>query len=189
MNNKTKRIITIAVLVAFCVVLSAFDNLISSGVFGVLRAVIPSLKIGLANIVIMLFILRFKTLEGLLSIALKSIIVSLLFTGITGFVIGFSGTLISFLVMSLLKKMLKEDKYIIFISSIGAVAHIVGQIVAAFVLYGINDIRAFLLYAPYLMIISIVSGIVMGFISSKAIKLLDNTKLIVGVNNENNKSE
>ena len=96
------------------------------------------------------------------SIFLKSILVALLFTGPTGFMIGFPGTILSFVVMKLLSKALKEEKYMPFVSAVGGLSHSFGQIISAFIIYGITKIEAFIVYAPLIFVISIFSGILVG---------------------------
>ena len=106
-NRKTiKRVVTISILIALSVLFSYIDNLISNGLFSGLRMIMPSFKIGLANLVIIIFVFRFTIKEGLTSIILKSLLIALMFSGPTGFMIGFPGTLLSFIVMKLLKHLL-----------------------------------------------------------------------------------
>ena len=180
MNNRntTRRVVTISILISLSVIFSYFDNLISNGIFSPLRVIVPSFKIGLANIAIIMFVYKFKTSEGLISIFLKSVLVALLFTGPTGFMIGFPGTLLSFFVMKILSKALKEEKYMPFVSAIGGLSHSFGQIVSAFIIYGITKIEAFIVYAPLIFVISIFSGVLVGIVGKKTIKLIDTYQLI-----------
>jgi len=98
MGNRryTEKLVFIALLVALSVVLGIFDKYFST--------LTPSqgARIGLANIVILtgLYYLNFK--ETLLLIILKSVISGLLLGTPLTFIIGFSGTLLSFMVMFLL---------------------------------------------------------------------------------------
>lgn len=180
MNSKniTRRVVTISIIISLSVIFSYFDNLISNGIFSSLRVVIPSFKIGLANIAIILFVYKFKFSEGIISVFLKSVLVALLFTGPTGFMIGFPGTILSFVVMKLLIKVLNEEKYMPFVSALGGISHSLGQIISAFAIYGITRIEAFIVYAPLIFLVSIVSGILVGIVGKKTIKLIDNFQLI-----------
>lgn len=179
-NRKTiKRVVTISILIAMSVIFSYIDNLISNGIFAGLRMIMPSFKMGLANIAIIIFIYRFSIKEGLISILLKSILVALMFTGTTGFMIGFPGTLLSFIIMKLLQFLLKEEKYMPFISAIGGISHSLGQIIAAFTIYGIDNIEAFIIYSPMIFLISIASGILVGIVGQRVIKVLDAHQLLI----------
>lgn len=178
-NRKTiRRVVTISILIALSVIFSYVDNLISNGIFSGLRMIMPSFKMGLANLVIIIFIFRFNIKEGLVSIILKSLLVALMFSGVTGFMIGFPGTLLSFIVMKLLKNLLKEEKYIMFISAVGGISHSLGQIIAAFIIYDIVKIEAFIIYSPLIFIISIIAGLLVGIVGRKTIKILDAHQLL-----------
>lgn len=173
MKPNIKRLVVISVLISLSIVFSWLDTVISNVALVGLRYIFPSLKLGLANIVIMVFISRFKFYEGLIACTLKSIVVALLFSGMTGFIIGYSGTLFSFIIMSLLRKTLKGDKMTPFISIVGSVAHTLGQIIVGFLIYSIEIGKGFLIYVPLLIIMSIIVGLIVGYISKMAIKLLD----------------
>lgn len=177
-NIKIKNIITISVLIALSVIFSYVDNVISQGLFSAIRLAIPSFKLGLANIVVLVYIYFYRFRDGLIAVILKSILVALLFSGTVGFMIGFTGTILSFIVMTVLHRALKEDKYLIFISLVGAITHSVGQIITAFAIYGIQKIEAWIIYAPYILIISAITGVLVGIVGSKTIKMLKANGLI-----------
>lgn len=171
-NQNIKNIITISIFIALSVILSYVDTIISNSLFSLIRGFIPSFKIGLANIVVIIYIFFYRVRDGFLAITLKSILVSLLFSGVTGFMIGFPGTILSFIVMTILYRTLKSDKYLIFISLVGAIAHSVGQIITAFLIYKIDQVEAWLIYSPLILIISAASGILVGIVGTRAIKML-----------------
>lgn len=177
-NIKVKNIITISVLIALSVIFSYVDNVISQGLFSAIRLAIPSFKLGLANIVVLIYIYFYRFKEGLIAVILKSILVALLFSGTVGFMIGFTGTILSFIVMTLLHKTLKDDKYLIFISLVGAITHSIGQIVTAFMIYDIQKIEAWIIYAPYILIISAITGFLVGIVGTKTVKMLKANGLI-----------
>lgn len=177
-KKQVNKIVTIAILIALSVVFSYFDSLISQAIFALVRFIIPQFKLGLANVVIIIFVCCFKIREGFLAILLKSILVSLLFSGATGFMIGFPGTFLSFLVMTLLYRALKNEKYIVFISAIGGITHSLGQIIAAFTIYGIKEIEGYLIYAPIILLISLATGILVGIVSRKVLHILIQHNLI-----------
>ena len=80
--------------------------------------------------------------------------------------------------MKLLSRVLKEDKYMPFVSAVGGLSHSFGQIISAFIIYGITKIEAFIVYAPLIFVISIFSGILVGIVGKKTIKLIDSFQLI-----------
>ncbi len=187
-NRQIKNIITISIFIALSVIFSYIDTIISQSLFSLIRGFVPSFKIGLANIVVLIFIYFYKVRDGLLAIILKSVLVSLLFSGTTGFMIGFPGTLLSFVVMTVLYRTLKNDKYLIFISVVGAIAHSVGQIVTAFLMYNMDKVESWLIYSPLILIISAISGFLVGIVATRAIKMLKASGLMK-INEENDYSK
>ena len=177
-KNETKRIVTVAILISLSVIFSYFDNLISHALFQTFRLIMPSFKIGLANIAIIIFIMRFSVKDGLFAIILKSLLVALMFTGVTGFMIGFPGTLLSFIVMTIFNKMFKSDKYIIFISAAGGLSHSLGQLLTAFAIYGINQTETFLIYSPMILLVGLIAGCLVGVVGQKVVQLLDSYRII-----------
>ncbi len=187
-NRQIKNIITISIFIALSVIFSYIDTIISQSLFSLIRGFVPSFKIGLANIVVLIFIYFYKVRDGLLAIILKSVLVSLLFSGTTGFMIGFPGTLLSFVVMTVLYRTLKNDKYLIFISVVGAIAHSVGQIVTAFLMYNMDKVESWLVYSPLILIISAISGFLVGIVATRTIKMLKASGLMK-INDENDYSK
>lgn len=176
-----KRITLVSILIALSVVFSIFDTFISNSIFAYIQILVPSFKLGLANLVILLFIYRFSLKESVIAIILKSVLVGFIAGGLQKFLIGFCGTLLSFIVMKLLQKVFNSDKSIIFVSLIGAVTHTIGQTIMAFILYGFNEFTAFtgfLLYVPWLVLISIATGALMGVVTTQTVKLIDNHNII-----------
>jgi len=98
-KTKIKSIAFIGVLLAFAVSVGYFERLIPPVI-----ASVPGIKLGLPNIavIILLYVKDYKT-AFILNI-LRVIISGLLFTGIWGIFYGLSGALVSFGVMSGLKK-------------------------------------------------------------------------------------
>lgn len=177
-NKIIKNIVTIAILISVSVIFSCIDNGISQSLFSAIKVFIPSFKLGLANIVVLIYIYFYKIKDGLIAVSLKSILVSLIYAGVSGFMIGFGGTIVSFLIMTLLYKTLKEDKYLIFISLVGSITHTLCQVLAAFLIYGMMQIESYLIYLPIVLPTSAIMGILVGIIGKKVINVLKINGLI-----------
>lgn len=177
-NKLIKNIVTISILVATSVIFSCIDNIVSQSVFAAIKVAIPSFKLGLANIVTLIYIYFYKIKDGLVAVTLKSILVALIYAGVTGFMIGYTGTIASFLIMFLLYKTLKEDKYLILISLVGSITHTICQVLIAFLIYGINQIETYLIYLPIILPVSAIMGIFVGIIGKKIISILKTSNLI-----------
>ena len=156
-----KKIIYLSMLLAITVILSIFESFIP-----LFNGIIPGLKIGLANIIIVysLYICGFK--DTLFLSLLKVLLVGILRTGLfsIGFFISLSGSCFSIIMMYIVKK---TKLSIIGVSIIGAIFHSIGQVVMAIIL-----LKSFNLiyYLPYLFIFSIFTGIIIGSISKELIK-------------------
>lgn len=174
-KKKITDIVIISVLISFSVVLSLFDRYISSAIiiaFPIIGTMIPNFKIGLANIVILIILINYGFKIGLLATILKIILVGLF--NPSGIPMSLCGSILSFCTMSLLLKLLKKDKYLYFVSSIGGFMHSLGQIIAGFTYYGLLDCNHIivereidlniLIYSPLILIVGLITGLLIGFI-------------------------
>ena len=131
---------------------------------------IPGIKIGLANIAVIFALYEFGALRAGAVSLIRVLLVSLLFGSITGMIYGLFGAVFSLFLMALLKKLSPLSS--IGVSVSGAVAHNLGQIIAAWILIGNEKI---LLYLPVLVISGTLSGIAVGIASGFLIKRLKNS--------------
>ena len=97
-ENRVVKLAFRAVILALALILSYVESLIP------FHFSVPGCKIGLANLVIVFALYRFKTWEAGLISLLRVVIVSLLFGSFVTFCYGFFGALVSFLLMAGLKK-------------------------------------------------------------------------------------
>lgn len=169
-NNNLRKYILISIMVALACVLSIVDGLISKLVLSVtpILAMAPGFKIGLANIIILFLLYKYDFYWAGIAALLKSVIAGLIFGGLTSFLIGLTGTVLSFLGMWALKKFLRKDIFVVFISAIGGVLHVVGQISIVALLYKNADV---FLYLPFLLLTGLVAGIFVGYITFLIIKI------------------
>lgn len=150
---KTKKIALLGIISALTFSLSAVDSVIS--------APLPAgIRIGVANIVVMLTVISVGKKEGFIITLLKSLFI-LVTKGITASLLSFSGGILAFLITILLLK--SEKNSLILISVLSAVSHNIGQIImASAIMKNINT----LFYLPVL----IVSAVITGTITGTAIK-------------------
>ena len=168
MNQKQtiKYITNISYVAALASIIGIIDKIIVSSIF----PLIPSLKIGLANVII-LYCIQTKTFKEIIIIVLlKSILVNLILGGITSFLIGGTASLISFLVMYICNRYLKKHLTTISISIIGGIIHINIQLLIIMFIYDIGSIVY--TYGIYLILISIITSIIVGNITKKAYKTI-----------------
>lgn len=156
---KTREIAETGLLIALALVLSYVESLIPAFV------AIPGIKVGLANIVAVyaLYGLGFK--HAFLISVLRVLLSALLFGTVMTLAYSAAGAVLSLLGMALLKKTGLFGTTAVSVS--GAVLHNIGQItVAVFIL----ETDALLYYLPFLILSGVVTGIVIGIISSTTIK-------------------
>ena len=163
---KTKDITIIGFLASVSVVISIIESY-----FTFIGDVIPGLKLGLANIVIIfaLYKYNFKTAIGISLI--RVFIVAILRTGFgLNFLFSLVGAIFSITIMWLFKK---TKLSVIGVSIIGSIFHSIGQVLVGIVILNNSNV---LYYLPYLLLFSIPTGIFVGIIAKR---LLEYTKTVL----------
>ena len=156
---KTRDITKIAILTSICVVISILESL-----FTFIGDIVPGLKLGLANIVIIFALYEYDFKTAFLVSIIRVLIVALLRTGFgINFFFSLSGAIFSIIFMYIFKK---TRLSIIGVSIIGSVFHSIGQVLVGMLLLDNYNV---IYYLPYLLLFSIPTGIVIGIISRKMI--------------------
>ncbi len=148
-----KKVSLIAMFSAFAVMVSYIETFIPS--IG-----IPGVKLGLANIVIVLAIYLLNVKYAIVIDLVRILIVGFLFGNLFSIYFALAGAFLSILVMVILKKLF--DFSIITISVFGGIFHNVGQIlVAMFVVSSYN----IWFYFPVLLIAGLICGLIIGILA------------------------
>ncbi len=158
----TRKIVFLAMMIAASIVLSIVETALSSFLFA-----FPGIKLGLANIATLVVIYTVGRKEGTIVAVIRIFLVGLLYTGLfsQSFWISLGGGLMALLVMILLCK----SKLSIFtVSVLASLMHMVGQI--AIVIFILNT-TSLIYYLPYMMIMSVPTGIITGYLSKRIITL------------------
>lgn len=157
----TKKIAKLSMLLAISVTLGVLDSFIP-----ILSGIIPGIKLGLANIVILFAIYEYSFKDALVLSILRVFLVGILRTGLFSMTFFFSlfGAILSLISMSLVKKYTKLS--VVGVSIVGAIFHSIGQIIIAIIFLSNINI---LYYLPVLLISSLVTGILVGMCSDKLI--------------------
>jgi len=157
-----KKLIRMSMLISLSVVISIIESYIP-----ILNNVIPGLRLGLSNIIILFVLYKYGFKDSLYVSIVRVFLVGLLRTGIfsISFFFSLSGAIFSIISMYLVKKI--KIFSVIGVSIIGSITHSIGQIIIAiFILNNENVIY----YLPYLLIFSIPTGIITGMITKKILK-------------------
>lgn len=162
-----KKIAIIAIFITLALVISYVDSLIP------LAIMVPGIKIGLANIVIILSLYMIGEKETILISTIRVILSSLLFGTMLTFAYSMTGAILSFIIMVILKK--KTTLATMTISIIGAVSHNIGQIIMAVIIMSTKEI---IYYLPILMITGVISGTIIGILSSLLIQFTKKNQIL-----------
>ena len=120
---------------------------------------IPGAKMGLSNIITLLALMSYGFPTALVILVIRSFISSILFTSLFSFVYSMAGGLLSLTVMFILIKSFKEKLSLMSVSIVGAITHNLGQLVVAMFILETEKVLTFL---PWLIIIAIPAGIIVG---------------------------
>ena len=140
-------------LLALALILSYVESLIP------LPIGIPGIKIGLANLAVVLAMYLVGERNALLLTISKAVLSGLLFGNLTVILYNLAGALISFFTMALMKK--SGRFHLPVISAVGGAMHNTGQLVACVIVstYGI------VYYIPFLLIAGLGTGMVIGSVA------------------------
>lgn len=160
MKNKTAFM---GLLLAFALILSYIETLIP------FQTGIPGVKLGLANLAVVLSLYLFTWKEAILLTTLKAVLSGLMFGNLFMIIYSLAGALISGMIMILLKK--TGGFHVPIVSVAGGVMHNMGQLlVAVFVV----ETYSIFYYIPVLMIAGLITGLVIGSVSALVLPYIQN---------------
>ena len=151
-------------LLSFSIVLSILESFIP-----LFNGYIPGLKLGLANIIVLIVLYKYDTKDVFFVSILRVIVVGLMRTGLfsINFFFSLSGALFSAVSMVLFKK---TKLSMIGVSVIGSIFHSIGQILIAILFLKNNNM---IYYLPWLLLFSIPTGLFVGYVSKKLLGELE----------------
>ena len=150
----TKKLVNLGLLLAVALILSYVESLIPFG-FG-----IPGIKLGLANLAVLLCLYCMGTKEAIIINVMRILLAGFLFGNLYSIIYSLAGGVTSFVIMWLAKRM--KIFTINGISVLGGVSHNLGQIlIAAFVV----ETAGVFYYIPYLIVAGVLTGWLIGFIT------------------------
>lgn len=157
----SKKVPLLGMFVAFAVILSYVESCIP--VLG-----IPGMKIGLANLAIIIVLYLEGTKEAAVCNFIRILIVGFMFGNLFSIFFALAGATLSMLVMVIMKKTNKFS--IMIVSMFGGIFHNIGQIVvAAFV---VDNYYVFG-YLPILILTGAVTGVIIGIVSRLVLDRID----------------
>ncbi|MFH1150689.1 MAG: Gx transporter family protein [Actinomycetota bacterium] len=164
----TRRVTNLALLVSVGLVLSIIESTLPP------LLPVPGARLGLANIATVIALYLYGPGMALEVTILRCVLGGLLRGSVVGLVLSLTGGVLSTLVMILLVLLGKRLFSVVGVSVAGAVTHNIGQLAAAYLL--VRQVALFY-YLPYLMLISIPTGLFVGFASRRVINSLHGISL------------
>ena len=128
--------------------------------FIVIPGLLPGMKLGLANCVILFVLMGYGMVSAALVSLVRIIVVNSLFGNMTAAVFSLVGAALSIIVMSLLKKSGRFST--VGMSLAGGVAHNLGQVLVAMVIF--ENVGMFY-YFPALIVTGIAAGVFVGILA------------------------
>ena len=150
--NRTKKTAMLGLFIAIAFIFSYIESLFP------LPIPFPGIKLGLANLIIV-FVLYTDGLASAFAVSLlRNLLNALTFGNLFGLFYSLAGSILSLLIMWLLKSRLST----VSVSAIGGIVHNLGQFLVAVALVGYD---AILYYLPFLYFAGLIAGILMGILT------------------------
>lgn len=159
-----KRFMRLTMLLSFSIVLSIIESFIP-----LFNGYIPGLKLGLANIIVVMVLYKYSVKDVFFVSILRVFVVGILRTGLfsVNFFFSLTGALFSCIAMIIFKK---TKLSMVGVSIIGSIFHSLGQIVIAIVMLKNSNM---IYYLPWLLLFSIPTGLFVGIVSKKMLSELE----------------
>ena len=158
---KTKKIAYLGLLVALAFVFSYIEFLLP------INLGIPGVKLGFANLVIMVTMYTLGEKEAFLLSVVRIVLVGFTFANTASMLYSLAGGVLSFGVMYVAKKM--KTFSMAGVSMLGGVFHNVGQILLAMWMLSTDSL---LYYLPVLIVAGVVTGVMIGILGAMITKRL-----------------
>ena len=143
-----KRITIDAILTALALTVFTIEQQIP------LPIPVPGVKLGLSNVITLFAVFAISPLDAGIILFLRIGLGSIFTGSITGFLFSLAGGALCYVLTIILKKIIK-DKQIWICGALGAVAHGIGQIIAAVIIMQTHEV---FIYLPVLILCGLITG-------------------------------
>ncbi len=158
-KTNIKRIAFCGMFTAVAIIMGYIESFI------VIPGLLPGMKLGLANCVILFVLIRYGVASAVLVSLVRIIVVNSLFGNMTAAVFSLAGAALSIFVMSALKKSGRFSA--VGMSLAGGVAHNLGQVLVAMVIF--ENVGMFY-YFPILIVSGVAAGVFVGIVAGLVYK-------------------
>ena len=130
---------------------------------------VPGVKLGLANLIIVIALFKTDWREALLLSVVRIILAGFIFGNLFGIIYSLAGGILSLAVMALLKR---ADRFsVVGVSMAGGVCHNIGQLIVAMIVVETYQVGY---YLPVLLIAGLITGTVLGVVAGEVLKRIRN---------------
>lgn len=134
-----------------------------------IRFGVPGIKLGFANIMIVIMLYKGSTKEALLLSIVRIMLSGFLFGNLSSILYSIAGGVLSLGIMTLLKK--QGGFSVIGVSVAGGVSHNVGQLIVAMLVVETYQVGY---YFPVLLVAGVLTGLGIGVVSQEVLKRIRN---------------
>ncbi len=156
-----KRIAKMSMLVALAIIFSYIEFLVP------INLGVPGIKLGLANLVIVIALYTMNTVDVWLISILRILILGFMFGSGMSIIYSIAGAVLSLMVMCIIKRM--KGFSIVGVSIAGGVCHNIGQVLVAMV---VVETTGILYYMPALLVAGVVTGAIIGIVSKRVVRVV-----------------
>lgn len=150
------------VFTALALILSYVESLIPIS-FG-----IPGIKLGLANLLIVVFLYKRNWKEAFLLSVVRILLAGFMFSNLFSILYSLAGGSLSLFVMAILKK--QGSFSVVGVSVAGGITHNMGQLLVAMMVVETYRVGY---YFPVLLIAGVLTGLVIGIVANEVLKRLN----------------
>ncbi len=169
MKTDIKKLVFVALMVSASLVLHLVESSLP-----LLYFVVPGLKLGLSNIISLILLYTMSAYYAIVVLCIRMVLSSFFGGGISAFMFSITGGLLSIFVMKLSKEQKLLPISIPVVSVLGAISFNLGQLIVASFM-----VRNFyvLSYLPIMGIVSIGTGLFIGYSSKFIVERVDIKKM------------
>ena len=169
-KSDVKQMTLCAILISMALVLAYMERFIPLQMI----VPLPGIKLGLANVVTLMALFFLGTGKAFTILILRCILGSVFGGGISGLAFSLTGGVLAMTVMCIFKHCKRISVY--GVSVLGAAAHNIGQILVAVLFMGSVYVIG---YLPYLLVVSVFTGMATGSLCSGVFGILRrNTQIL-----------
>jgi heptaprenyl diphosphate synthase len=155
---EVKKSVAMALFIAMAICLSVIEAFIP------INFVIPGVKLGLANIILVILLYHYNFKQLLMFQFLRITITSFILGIFSVYLFAMTAGFFSLIVMFILVKIFKNKISIYIVSMCGAITHNVIQVMVAIVFMRTPEL---VYYIPYVIIFGVITGFINGYIITK----------------------